>query len=412
MRKSIKITAAFLSVITVILLIMMAFAYYYFPCEYFVTDEKDIKLGNIYSIDCFDEGENPVNSSEETPRFKTEEGDITLFNAIPVKTVKVTRIQRKYVVPGGKIFGIRLYTNGVMVVGMQDIATAKGNVNPAKKAGLEIGDIITHINSEEVNKNMDVMKMFESSDGKGIKIKYQRGNKEYSTVLYPQISLSDNKYRAGIWVRDSTAGIGTMTYYDDENRVFAGLGHGICDVDTGELMPLLGGDIVDAVVTGCKKGNSGAPGELCGAFSGAVTGNLLLNSGGGIYGNILYSGKVKGDKIPVATKREVKSGKAYIISTIDGKKPEKFQVEIKKIFPAGEGSYKNLVVKVTDKRLIDKTGGIVQGMSGSPIIQNGMLVGAVTHVFVSDPLQGYGIYAEKMVEISDEIAKEEADKAS
>lgn len=412
MRKSIKIIAAFVSVITVILLIMTAFAYYYFPCEYFITDDSDIKLGNIYSINCFDENDNPVNSSEETPRFKTEEEDITILGVIPVKTVKVTRIQRKYVVPGGNIFGIRLYTSGVMVVGMQDIATAKGNVNPAKKAGLEIGDIITHINSEEVNKNKDVMKMFESSDGKGIKIKYQRGNKEYSTVLYPQMSLSDNKFRAGLWVRDSTAGIGTMTYYDDENRVFAGLGHGICDVDTGELMPLLGGDIVDAVVTGCKKGNSGSPGELSGAFSGAVTGNLLLNSGGGIYGNILYSGRIKGEKIPVATKQEVKSGKAYIISTVDGKKPEKFEVEIKKIFPAGDASYKNLVVKVTDKRLIEKTGGIVQGMSGSPIIQNGMLVGAVTHVFVSDPLQGYGIYAEKMVEISDEIAKSEADKAS
>lgn len=402
MRKAVKITAAGISAITILLLILIAFAYYFLPTSYFVTNESDITIRNIYSISCFEENENQVNSSGEIPMEKTVEENITLFSVIPVKSAQVTRIQRKYVIPGGNIFGIRLYTSGVMIVGMQDIATAKGSINPAEKAGLKIGDIITHVNKEEVNKNKDVMRLFESSDGKGINIDYIRGEKSYSTVLYPQLSKDDGKYRAGLWVRDSTAGIGTMTYYDEENKTFAGLGHGICDVDTGEIMPLLGGDIVEAVVNSCTKGSEGTPGELIGAFSGAVTGNLVLNTAAGIYGTVIGNGTLNSQKVPVATKQEVESGKAYIISTIDGQTPEKFEVEVKKIF-AGDSGYKNLVVKVTDQRLIEKTGGIVQGMSGSPIIQNGMLIGAVTHVFVNDPLQGYGIYAEKMIEISDTL---------
>lgn len=408
MRKTVKITAACISVITILILILIAFAYYFLPTSYFVTNESNITIRNIYSISCFEESDNQVNSSEETPMEKTVQEDITLFNVIPVKSAEVTRIQRKYVIPGGNIFGIRLYTSGVMIVGMQNIVTAKGSVNPAEKAGLKIGDIITHVNKEAVNKNKDIMRLFESSDGKGINIDYVRGEKSYSTVLYPQLSKDDNKYRAGLWVRDSTAGIGTMTYYDEENNIFAGLGHGICDVDTGEIMPLLGGDIVEAVVNSCAKSSEGTPGELIGAFSGSVTGNLVLNTAAGIYGNTIGEIKVNSEKIPVATKQEVESGKAYIISTIDGKTTEKFEVEVKKIF-AGDSGYKNLVVKVTDSRLIEKTGGIVQGMSGSPIIQNGMLIGAVTHVFVNDPLQGYGIYAEKMIEISDTLTDKSDD---
>lgn len=404
MRKAVKITAAGISVITILILILIAFAYYFLPTSYFVTNESHITIRNIYSISCFEENENQVNSSDEIPMEKTVEENITLFSVIPVKSAQVTRIQRKYVIPGGNIFGIRLYTSGVMIVGMQDIATAKGSVNPAEKAGLKIGDIITHVNKEEVNKNKDVMRLFESSDGEGINIEYIRGEKSYSTVLYPQLSKDDGKYRAGLWVRDSTAGIGTMTYYDEENKTFAGLGHGICDVDTGEIMPLLGGDIVEAVVNSCTKGSEGTPGELIGAFSGAVTGNLVLNTAAGIYGSVIGDIVANSQKVPVATKQEVESGKAYIISTIDGQTPEKFEVEVKKIF-AGDSGYKNLVVKVTDQRLIEKTGGIVQGMSGSPIIQNGMLIGAVTHVFVNDPLQGYGIYAEKMIEISDTLTE-------
>ena len=203
-----------------------------------------------------------------------------------------------------------------------------------------------------------------------------------------------------------------LTFYDPESRIFAGLGHAICDVDTGEEMPLLAGDIVDAHINGCYKGTKGAAGELCGVFGSQVMGTLMVNGNTGVYGFMNASSALTGKAVPVALRYEVKTGPAQIIATVDGKTPQYYDVEITKIYSGPDTQVKNMIVEVTDEALIQKTGGIVQGMSGSPIIQNGMLVGAVTHVFVNNPLQGYGIFAENMLHTAENVAAVQEKKAS
>ena len=308
----------------------------------------------------------------------------------------ISYAQRRMVVPGGSPFGIKMFTDGVMVVGMSDIQMGSENVNPAKEAGLKIGDMITHINGQRLERTGDVKELIAESKGTTVSISVRRGENQLELSLKPVVSALDNGYKAGIWVRDSSAGIGTMTYYDPQTGAFAGLGHGVCDVDTGAIMPLSSGEIVDVNISGCNIGQSGKPGELKGTFSTEKPiGRLLVNSEFGLFGlmNISYFGA---DPIPMAHKSEIKPGPAVILSTTSGNKPQSFDILIEKVNYSDIAPTKNLVIKITDQRLLSSTGGIVQGMSGSPIIQEGRLVGAVTHVFVNDPTKGYGIFAENM----------------
>lgn len=338
--------------------------------------------------------------------------EVRLLNLFPVKNSHVTVTQRRYVVPGGTAFGLRLYTNGVVIVGMDPVATKEGSVNPAKDAGLKEGDVIVSMDGQSVSRNEDVSRIFRGCGGRALQLRIRRGTQELNVSFQPACSASDGKFRAGLWIRDSSAGVGTLTFYEPESRVFAGLGHAICDVDTGEEMPLLAGDIVDAHINGCYKGSKGAAGELCGVFGSRVMGTLTVNGNTGVYGIMNPSSALDGKAVPVALRQEVKTGPAQIISTVDGKSPQYYDVEITKIYSGPDNQVKNMIVEVTDDALIQKTGGIVQGMSGSPILQNGMLVGAVTHVFVNNPLQGYGIFAENMLHTAESVAVAQEKKAS
>lgn len=329
--------------------------------------------------------------------------DIRLFNVIPVKSAHVSVSQREYVAVGGNVFGIRLYTDGVIVVKTDSVETADGTVNPSKAAGLKTGDAIRKINGQTVCRNEEVAQILASSGGAAVDMEVVRGETVFHVDFKTALSSTDGKYRAGLWVRDSTAGIGTMTFYDPDTGIFGGLGHAVCDVDTGELMPLSDGDIVEAKITGCYKGSSGSPGELCGTFNSDAIGDLLANGVTGVYGR-LYQPDTSVKTVPVALSREVQTGPAQILATIDGTEPQYYDVEIKRTYSNDSGEQKNMVIEVTDSELIEKTGGIVQGMSGCPIIQNGMFVGAVTHVLLNDPLQGYAIYAENMLKTADSIA--------
>ncbi|MBP0962848.1 MAG: SpoIVB peptidase [Oscillospiraceae bacterium] len=326
--------------------------------------------------------------------------DLTLPGGVTVKSVEVDVEQRRMLVPSGAPFGVKMFTRGVVVVGLSDVVSEGQRKNPARKAGLETGDVILEIDGQPVNGNRMLGQRVAASHGKTLELLVQRDQKQMTLLLTPVFADSDNLWRAGVWVRDSSAGIGTMTYWDPQSGQFGGLGHPICDVDTGELMPLSNGQIVGVEITDLEKGESGDPGELQGSFvNDAVLGELLQNTETGIYGQIAggdadYLGAA--GPIPAALADEVTVGSASIYTTISGSTPQQYSIEIERVSTSSDT--RNMVVHITDPQLLAATGGILQGMSGSPIIQDGKLVGAVTHVFVNDPTRGYGIFIENMLE--------------
>ncbi len=308
------------------------------------------------------------------------------------------------VYPLGRAVGIKLFADGVMVVGLSEVDTAAGSSAPAKSCGLREGDIITHINSEEVGTIEEVQSILQDLEGETMSIRARRDGEELQVTAQAVQCASDGSYKLGAWIRDSMAGIGTMTFYDPASGVFGALGHGISDVDTAQLMPLQSGSIMYATVQDVRPGEAGAPGELHGAFQASRDlGELYCNSSSGIFGTLTDTSLTAGvEAVPVAGRDEVHTGKAVIRSNIAGDEVKEYQVEITHIYP--EGSGKDMTVKVTDEALLSATGGIVQGMSGSPILQDGKLIGAVTHVLVNDPTQGYGILLEHMLDAADSPA--------
>lgn len=243
--------------------------------------------------------------------------EMKLMGVIPIKTAQVKTQERQYVIAGGTPFGVKLYTDGVIVVGMTDVDAEGGAVNPARLAGIREGDAIISISGCRVNTTEDVAKAFEDCDGNPIDVEIQRGRDIFMLKFSPALSASQKMYKAGLWVRDSSAGIGTMTFYNPQNGVFGGLGHGICDVDTGELMPLMSGAAVAVSITGCTPGRNGAPGELCGYFHNEkVIGSLKINGETGVYGEANEPHPV-GEELPVAMKQEISEGAAEIITTLD-----------------------------------------------------------------------------------------------
>ena len=331
---------------------------------------------------------------------------VRLFSSIPVKHTKLTVSERQQVVPGGEIFGLRLYTSGVIVVSTESVQTDHGTVYPAKKAGIKAGDIILRVDGTPVYTHAQFSALLADAQGQVLSFSCLRDGKAFETQFEAAFSTVYDRYMAGLWVRDSAAGIGTLTFYLPGSGVYAGLGHAVCDVDTGEILPLYNGDIVAAQLHGCKKGSSGQAGELRGSFAGDRIGSLLRNQADGVYG-ILDAFDSAAATIPVAWPQEVEPGDAQILSTIDSGGIQSFSAEIEKVMP-NDGESRNLVVRVTDDRLLRATGGIVQGMSGSPILQNGRLVGAVTHVFINDPSRGYGIFAQTMLQNCVVIEKNES----
>lgn len=398
-----KRVCSFLMLICALLMGGVIYGFYALPDEISSFAEEKIDIGLFYSCDV-DKTEKMASKSLVTEGNYSV--NVKLFNSIPVKKSNLTVKGRPYVVPSGEIVGLRLFSKGVMIVGSDKVATETGEVNPMKAAGLCEGDVITTVDGIEITSSIQTEKIIRESGGKELQIGYTRNGKSLFTSLKPAFCKSENVYKAGMWIRDSAAGIGTMTFYEKESGFFVCLGHAVCDVDTGEVLPLSDGDIVDARINGCVKGKIGAAGELCGVFTGESEGTLFYNGETGVYG-ILCEPDKAAKELPVAAKNEVKTGKAQIISTVEGESKAYYDIEIEKLNPDGKDS-KNMVIKITDKKLLEKTGGIVQGMSGSPILQNGYLVGAVTHVFVNDPTRGYGIFAETMLE---ENEKKEIGKA-
>lgn len=307
-------------------------------------------------------------------------------------------------IPGGIPFGVKFSTEGVVVVGFSDLDGISKTQNPAYVAGLRPKDIITKINGRTLEGASDLTDEIENSGGREISVTYTRQGSEKTVKLTPVYSKGEGKYKTGIWVRDSGAGIGTVTYIVPETGEFGGLGHGICDGESGELIPMNRGVVTDVKISAIKKGVVGTPGEIKGYFGTDKCGSLKCNTECGVFGAFSKIPKGLGDAMPICTRDKVKSGEAEIMCTLDDSGRQSYKIEISAINRNADGS-KCFVVKVTDPRLIEKTGGIVQGMSGSVICQNGKIVGAVTHVMINDPTVGYGIFIENMLAAAETSAK-------
>lgn len=303
------------------------------------------------------------------------------------------------VIPMGNAVGIKLFSDGVVVVGLSQIETGNGTTTPAKDCGLQAGDIITHINSQEVDSIEDVMAVLTALEDSQMTIRAIRDDSEIQLTTQAVQCSTDGTYKLGAWVRDSMGGIGTMTYYDPATNTFGALGHGINDADTTQQMPLLTGSILPAEVTAVTPGTCGTPGSLHGAFDTSTDlGLLTANTDHGIFGQLDCESMIEGMvAIPVATADEITTGSATILSNIEGNDVVEYDVEITKLYSTSSDDPRDLLITVTDPDLLQITGGIVQGMSGSPILQNGKIIGAVTHVFINDPTQGYGISMETMM---------------
>lgn len=334
----------------------------------------------------------------------TLQATLTLFGAIPVKNIEIHQEESQTFVIGGNPFGIKLLMDGVMVTELGNVDTKNGEkICPAKNAGIQVGDIIKSADGKNITSNDEIQKIIADSNGNTIKIIISRDGKDFPVFLKPEYSESSESWRGGMWVRDSIAGIGTMTFFNKDTGEFAGLGHPVCDSDTGELVPISSGEAVQVEITDTKKGYKGIPGELHGQFLYSDNfGTLNLNNSCGIYG-ILSEQAIKSlcetsQEYKIGYSQDIKTGKAEIITTISGNLPQKYSIEIEKIDYNNPESTKNMVIRITDKELLENTGGIVQGMSGSPIIQDNKIIGAVTHVFISDPTKGYAIFAENMIE--------------
>jgi len=328
---------------------------------------------------------------------------IKLLGFIPIKHVTVKVVPQVKIIPGGQPVGVKLTTKGVMIVGVSPVVSTDGKqYSPSAASGLEVGDTITEINGVKVKDGEHVSKIVRSCNGKTLKITVQRKTDEFQVVVKPVKSKDDNQYKIGLWIRDSTAGVGTLTFYCPSNGYYGALGHPITDVDTGVILSVNSGKIIPSKIISIQPGVRGRPGELKGLFvdNGEELGTIEKNTLCGIYGKASH--KIKNslyDKpIPIGLQSQIKEGPAKILSTIEGGEVKEYDIVIEKVTNQTKPNPKSMIIRVTDEELLSKTGGIVQGMSGSPIIQEGKIVGAVTHVFINRPDMGYGIYIEWMLQ--------------
>ena len=378
--------------LTVLLFLQIAFYYTVVP-DNFLREEKtgfDLKAYPSVSV------KNQVTEAITVSSRSSGEQKMTvmLYGVIPIKDVTVTQVSSPMLIPSGEAFGLKMLTDGVYVTEYGNVDGAVSVRSPARESGILVGDVIICANGQKVISSSQLAEAVQLSPDRTV-LTIQRDGRELTVILTPERSRNDGMYKLGVWTRDSCAGIGTLTYYDRENMTYGGLGHSVCDADTGQILPLSTGETVPVCINSVIRGINGAPGELCGTFmSASATGSIELNTDCGVFG---YTNRIPGaESVPMAFKQEIEIGEATILTTVDGMTPQSYGIVIEKVNYNSDSAVKNMVIRITDQKLLSKTGGIVQGMSGSPIIQNGKLIGAVTHVFVNDVSRGYAIFAENM----------------
>ena len=305
------------------------------------------------------------------------------IDVISKNSISKEEIKNMEFVLGGEAVGIKLLATGVLVVGID-----RNNTN------LEIGDIILKVNNNKIDTNQQLLQYSQSSNGNNLILEVNRKGKIFKINLKPNIDKITNEYKLGLWVKDSSAGVGTITFYEKNTNGFAALGHAITETKENYILPIETGAITKTSIFGIDKGYPKKAGQIKGSISSDILGEIITNTDKGIYGKI-YD-KIKKKSIQIETKEEITKGEAYIYTTLDGNKISKFKINIEEVLISSTGN-KNMIIKIIDEKLISKTGGIVQGMSGSPIVQDGKLIGAVTHVFLNDPTKGYGVFIENMI---------------
>ena len=369
------------------------------PSDIILMQGETLNLNTVFGLNVQDEETMQASSSlnnsivEETGQMDLS---LNLFNLFSVKDVTVNVIPKTTVIPVGKAIGMKLYTEGVLVVGMSEIEGKK----PYENSGIETGDKIIEVDNNQIDNTDELIECVNNSNGKELEIKYISDNEEKTTSIEP-VKTSDNEYKLGLWVRDAAAGVGTLTFYEPSTGEFGALGHGINDVDTYELIDIASGELVTTDIIDIVKGEDGSPGEIRGTIDNGISlGNIYKNTSFGIYGNIDNVAKLtltQYKEYEVANRSEITTGKAEILCELENGKTQSYEIEIQRLFLENNENNKSMLIKVTDEELIQKTGGIIQGMSGAPIIQNGKFIGAVTHVLVNDAKTGYAVFGDLMI---------------
>ncbi|NLK36301.1 MAG: SpoIVB peptidase [Gracilibacteraceae bacterium] len=416
-------------IITVLCLTSLLFTIYRFPNEINVIQGQDRKLPSsmVFNLELIGDYENNINADDkiissfilkDDYRKGKAKANLMLLGLLPIKEITLNIIPDIKVVPSGEAIGVRIESKGVLVVGLSSVTDIRGRrCSPAADAGFEVGDKIIEINGNQVEKEKDIIEYLNNRQNKEerIKVLVERNGSRQDIYVKPVKCEEDSIFRIGLWVRDNIAGVGTMTFYYPKSRIFGALGHGITDVDSGVLVDINSGKIIKSRIASIQKAKKTVPGELVGVFydNDDEYGVIYKNTKFGIYGKLTKKQKPSRTKpVSIGLNSQIREGTAKILTTIEGNNVEEFDIEIQKVIRQKSSESKSMIIRVTDKRLIEKTGGIVQGMSGSPIIQDNKLVGCVTHVLVNDPTKGFGISIEWMLKEADIKFEERLKRAS
>lgn len=357
---------------------------------------EKIHLREMFGIDIIE------STKVSTNNANTSTIELKLFGNIVLKKVTLTTVEDTEVVPVGKIIGLKLYTNGVLIVGMSDIEdNNKILIRPYENSDIKEGDTILKIGNDDIEDIDDLQRIVNDSNGKDLILTLMRGDSIFTTSIKP-VQVANKEYRLGLWVKDAATGVGTMTFYEPKSQMYAVLGHGITDSDTDELINIDSGELVTTKVISLQKGNFGNPGEIKGTIVNQKSiGNVVKNTQFGVFGilNNLTSLNIDNSKtMKVVSRDEIELGNAKILCALDDSNVAKeYDISIEKIYIDNDYNNKSMLIKIIDKELLEKTGGIIRGLSGAPIIQNDRFVGAVTNVLVSNPEIGYAVFGDIMI---------------
>lgn len=388
--------------IILILLVILVYAsnITQLPSRIFLLNGENIQLKRVFGVE-FKRKNKEVQETWQDKNLETTKMDVMLFGNMKVKEIAVTTYPRIKVIPTGNLIGLKLYTNGALVIGTTEVKNIENKIEkPYESINIKEGDTILEVDHQEIDSTQTLQKIVNESNGRDIEIKYARAGETYTANIKPANTAKD-EYKLGLWIRDSASGVGTMAFYEPESKKFAALGHGISDGDTGELLDIQTGELVNSKIVSVSKGRKGIPGEIKGSIAKQATiGTVMQNTNFGIFGslneNIITNNKYSAG-LEIALRDEIELGEATILSTVNNNDIQEYKVEITSIDSENNSNNKSMQIKITDEKLLNNTGGIICGMSGSPIIQNNKIVGALTNVLVSDPQIGYGVFADIMI---------------